>query len=94
MRGQTSFGKAGCGACHNGAHFSDNLNHFVGTGLVLQAPSLVNVGARAPFMHDGCAPTLIARFTDAKCGGGNSHGNAQSLSPGELADLVSYLESL
>jgi hypothetical protein len=93
-RGQTAFGKGGCGVCHSGPHFTDNNNHFVGTGVFVQAPSLVNVGARAPWMHDGCAPTLMARFTDAKCGGGASHGAAQNLSSAELNDLVTYLESL
>jgi len=55
-------------------------------------PSLIAVGYRAPFMHNGCAATLAARF-DPKCGG-NNHGNTASLSDAQRGDLVAYLESL
>jgi hypothetical protein len=92
-RGQTAFTKAGCDGCHRGAHLTDNLNHDVGTNGSYQTPSLVSVGARAPFMHDGCAPTLMVRLTDTTCGG-DIHGNPAALSNGERADLVAYLEAL
>ena len=45
-------------------------------------------------MHDGCAPTVAGRFTDPRCGGGERHGRVSQLSPGQLADLVAYLETL
>jgi mono/diheme cytochrome c family protein len=94
-RGRALFASpaVGCATCHAGAHLTDNKNHDVGTGGELQTPSLVGVGWRAPFMHDGCAPTLAARF-DAGCGGGDRHGVTSKLSAAELADLVAYLESL
>jgi hypothetical protein len=44
-------------------------------------------------MHDGCDPTLAARF-DEECGGGERHGRTAHLTSGELDDLIAYLESL
>ena len=88
----------GCASCHNGAALTNNQLVNVGTGGVLKVPSLVGVGARAPFMHDGCAKTLLDRFTlrDAvgACGGGDTHGKTSHLAEAQLADLVAYLESL
>jgi hypothetical protein len=43
-------------------------------------------------MHDGCAPTLSARF-DPACGG-TAHGELAGLDDAGRADLVAYLESL
>ena len=37
-------------------------------GGAFQVPSLVGIGTRGPFMHDGCAATLRDRFNPA-CGG-------------------------
>jgi hypothetical protein len=50
------------------------------------------VGARAPFLHDGCAPTLLDRF--GTCGGGDLHGRTSQLTAAELADMAAYLESI
>jgi hypothetical protein len=91
-RGSALFaGKGGCSSCHAGAHFTNPVNADVGKGIALQVPQLVGIGDRAPFMHDGCAPTLMDRF-DPSCGG-NRHGN-QGLTGDEKRDLVEYLESL
>ena len=60
---------------------------------VLVATSLLGVGARAPFMHDGCASDLTGRFS-AYCGGGDDHGKTSQLDQAQIADLVAYLESL
>jgi hypothetical protein len=65
----------------------------VGTGGRVQVPSLVGVAFRGPFMHTGCANTLADRF-DPRCGGGDAHGRTSQLNPGELRDLVSYLQTL
>ena len=87
--------ETGCTTCHSGARLTNNRSYRVGTRSerALQVPSLVGVGYRAPFMHDGCASTLTARF-DPNCGGGEEHGNTASLSSEQIADLVAYLESL
>jgi mono/diheme cytochrome c family protein len=82
----------GCATCHAGNHLTSNATVDVGTGGLFQVPSLVGVGARAPFMHDGCAATLRDRFSPA-CGGTN-HGVTSQLSESQISDLVAYLETL
>jgi mono/diheme cytochrome c family protein len=96
-RGRAIFesAEAACATCHNGALLTNNLLVDVGTGDRFKVPSLVGIGARAPFMHDGCAPTLTERFTSgAFCGGGDAHGRTSHLTEAQIADLVAYLESL
>jgi mono/diheme cytochrome c family protein len=83
----------GCANCHNGARLSNNESVDVGTGALLQVPSLRAVSFRAPVMHTGCAKTLADRF-GAQCGGGDQHGHTSQLRDAEIADLVAYLESL
>ncbi len=91
-RGQRLFEDpvVGCAGCHAGAHFTSNMTVDVGTGRALQVPSLVGVAWRAPYLHDGCAATLLDRFT---CGGAR-HGDVSQLTSADLADLVAYLEIL
>ncbi|WP_437290792.1 c-type cytochrome [Sorangium sp. So ce406] len=83
-----------CARCHAGAQLTSNESFDVGTGKAFQVPSLVRIGARAPFMHDGCATTLKDRFTKAACGGGDMHGKTSHLSDAQLDDLVAFLETL
>jgi cytochrome c peroxidase len=88
--------RVGCTSCHQGSKYTNNGNAWVGTteaGHSLQVPSLVGVGYRAPFLHDGRAATLRDRF-DARLGGGDAHGTTSGLSDSELDDLIAYLESL
>jgi hypothetical protein len=96
LRGQDLFRSAevGCTSCHAGVKLTNNTSMAIDTvkATKLQVPSLVAVGYRAPFMHDGCAATLADRF-DPKCGG-NAHGNTAQLSEAQRGDLVAYLESL
>ena len=96
LRGQVLFGSAdvGCTTCHSGAKLTNNQSAAIDTvaNKKLQVPSLVAVGYRAPFMHNGCAKTLGARF-DPACGG-NAHGNTAALSDTQRDDLIAYLESL
>lgn len=93
-RGEELFfaSEQGCASCHNGPLYTNNTRADVGTKRFLKVPSLVGVGARAPFLHDGCATTLRDRF--GPCGGGDLHGRTSHLSEAELADLIAYLESL
>jgi Cytochrome c len=86
--------QVGCATCHSGAKLTNNKSVAIDSGaeLKLQVPSLVAVGYRAPFMHDGCAETLTARF-DPACGG-DKHGDVSGLSAEQREDLVAYLESL
>jgi hypothetical protein len=82
----------GCSGCHSGAKMTNNTTVDVGTRALFQVPSLRGVGFRAPFMHDGCAATFRDRF--GSCGGGDKHGVTSTLSDGQRADLVAYLETL
>jgi mono/diheme cytochrome c family protein len=82
----------GCGTCHSGPLFTNHALVDVGTGGTFKVPSLLGVGARPPFLHDGCAPTLVDRF--GACGGGDKHGHTSQLSQAQTADLIAYLESL
>ncbi|XYI01820.1 c-type cytochrome [Sorangium sp. So ce1128] len=83
-----------CASCHAGAQFTSNDSFNVGTGKAFQVPSLVRIGTRAPFMHDGCAATLKDRFVNPSCGGGDQHGKTSHLSEEQIDDLVAYLETL
>lgn len=85
--------EVGCASCHSGPMLTNNATIDVGTGKALQVPSLVGIGGRAPFMHNGCATTLRARFEPA-CGGGDAHGKTSQLTKAEIDDLVTYLETL
>jgi len=82
----------GCASCHNGAQYTNSQNTFVGTGKPFQTPNLIGIADRAPFMHDGCAPTLRDRF--GACGGGDEHGKTSNLSEQQISDLIAFLETL
>jgi hypothetical protein len=97
-RGKTLFESAevGCISCHSGEKHTNNTSVYVGTtetNHLVQVPSLVGIGYRAPFIHDGCAATLRDRF-DPKCGGGDLHGKTSGLTEEQIGDLVAYLETL
>jgi hypothetical protein len=93
-RGRTLFDSedVGCATCHAGSALTNNETVDVGTGSAFQVPSLRGVSRRAPFMHDGCAATLLDRF--GACGGGDAHGFTSQLSADQLLDLTTYLETL
>lgn len=93
VKGRAAFEKAGCDSCHGGAHLSSGGNSNVGTGDSFQVPALKGLSRRAPFMHDGCAPTIADRFKDPACGGA-SHGAVSVLDETELAHLTDYLGQL
>jgi hypothetical protein len=83
---------AACATCHNGPSLTNNTTVDVGTGGKFQVPSLVGIGTRGPFMHNGCATTLKDRF--GACGGGDKHGVTSQLSTTEVDDLIAYLDTL
>jgi DNA-binding beta-propeller fold protein YncE len=82
---------AGCSTCHSGAKLTNNQSLDVGTGGAFQVPPLVGVGWRTPLLHDGCAHTILDRF--GKCST-QGHGSLGGLTPANITDLASYLESL
>jgi hypothetical protein len=83
----------GCTTCHSGPKFTNNLNLNVGLGGMFQVPSLIGVGWRAPYLHDGRALQLVDRF-NPQIGGGDQHGHTSQLTTSEIDDLVVYLETL
>lgn len=94
-RGEQLFNDAavGCTTCHSGARLSNDQTVFVGgDDGPLQVPSLVGIWSRAPYLHDGCAPTLLDRFS-TRCDSGQ-HGNLQGLSTEDLSAMVAYLDTL
>lgn len=79
----------GCDTCHFGRARQESVD--VGTGRAFQPPSLRGLAFRAPYLHDGCAPTLADRFGRCATRG---HGVTERLTSRELNDLIAYLESL
>ncbi len=99
VRGKTLFeGKAGCAGCHPAPYYTDQKMHNVGILTPLEpdgrydTPSLVEVYRTAPYFHDGRSATLKDALTKDDPGG--KHGDAKSLTPQELDDLIAYLLSL
>ena len=93
-RGKQLFESAelACTTCHAGELLTNNQRFDVSTGGTFKVPSLLGVGARAPYLHDGCAATLADRF--GPCGGGDLHGHTSALTAPQLADLIAYLEAI
>jgi hypothetical protein len=94
-RGRVLFNDAqnvGCGSCHSGPKLTNHATVDVGTGGMFQVPALHGVAWRAPFLHDGRAPTLTARFGAG--GGGNLHGHTSQLTSAQISDLVAFLNAL
>ena len=85
--------RGACVSCHAGARFTNNQTVDVGTGGAFQVPSLIGVGSRGPFMHNGCAQTLAERF-DGKCGGGDRHGITSTMTGADITDLIAFLNSI
>jgi len=83
----------GCAGCHSGDNFTNNQSADIGFGTPLQVPTLVDVAFRAPYLHDGSVPTLLARFSDPTAMSGK-HGSTAQLSQAQIGDLVAYMESL
>jgi mono/diheme cytochrome c family protein/streptogramin lyase len=93
-RGKQLFndGTVGCATCHNGSRFSNDQTVDVGgTGGQLQVPGLIGIWSRAPYLHDGCAKTLLDRFTTCDTG---KHGLVKQLPQSDLVALTDYLETL
>lgn len=89
--------KAGCASCHGiDGHLPDGVAHDVKSrgpndrAAKFDTPSLKHVAASAPYFHDGRYPdlrTLLVK-SDGKMG------STKHLTPGDLADLEAYLETL
>jgi len=92
-RGQMHFESetAACASCHAGDAYTNNETLDVGTGEPFQVPSLRGVALRAPYFHDGCAPTLEAVLA-GECA--TAHGDVSELDAEQRAELIAYLRTL
>jgi YVTN family beta-propeller protein len=89
-----------CAVCHTAPLHTDLQLHEVGTGggeserkgPEFDTPSLRGVYKTAPYLHDGRAGSLLDVITTYNPE--DRHGSTSHLSESELADLVTYLESL
>jgi DNA-binding beta-propeller fold protein YncE len=97
-RGEAVFVRAGCGDCHLEPLRTDGILHTIlaptsdadATLAAADTPPLAGVRARAPYFHDGRAPTLRDTLTVPD----DAHGRTSTLTDAEIDDLVAYLESL
>ena len=88
--------QAECSSCHTGEALTDGDTHDVEGGAGrprrrgFDTPSLRFVSRSAPYFHDGRYATLDAVLT----GSDGAMGHTSQLSPGDLAALRAYLETL
>jgi mono/diheme cytochrome c family protein len=106
QRGALLFQSAGCAACHSGTTFTNNGFANVGTLVTggsnpddptsvpngFNVPSLLSLARCGPYLHDGSAPTFLARLQDNAAS--NLHGQTSGLSYDQMSDLAAYLQSL
>ena len=99
LRGQAIFRspQTECSSCHGtDGDLPDGVGHDVKSRASgdqrtkFDTPSLRFVGGSAPYFHDGRYKTLGALLTKSD----GKMGHTKHLSPSELADLETYLESL
>lgn len=89
--------EVGCADCHRGPQLTDLKMHDVGTRGELDrtdrfdTPSLVELFATPPYLHDGSAATLRELFDRNR---DDQHGTTSRLSPQQIDDLIAYLLSL
>ena len=98
--GQTLFASMNCGSCHGGNAFTNSgSNTLTNIGTIkpssggrlggpltgIDVPTLRDVWATAPYLHDGSAPTLEAAV--------RAHNNV-TVSDASLAKLVAYLREI
>lgn len=98
QRGEKVFAAKGCGSCHGGPDYASPI--VVRAGLEepddrysgFNPPTLRNVHARAPYLHDGRAPSLESLLTE--------HHRPSRLTgkpdctSAETTDLIAFLKTL
>ena len=92
-RGFQAFNKAACNACHVPPVFAKPDNEDIGTGGSFNVPSLRGLATTAPYLHDGRVPD-IRTLVPAKLELLKTLGQGEALSPGEIDDLIAYLNTL
>jgi len=97
-KGAALFQKAACATCHKPPFYT--IPDLKDVGVFdeydgyrdYNPPSLLGVGRRSRFLHDGRAASLRSIFTihDKE----KRHGKAHALTQDELSDLVAFLRTL
>lgn len=88
----------GCADCHSGTYTTDMQLYNVGTGHPLDrwdtfdTPTLSELWLTAPYLHDGCAPTLMDVLTTFNAG--DTHGHTSQLTETQLQQLVAYMQQI
>ncbi|MFQ5627333.1 MAG: FlgD immunoglobulin-like domain containing protein [bacterium] len=93
-RGKAVFVQAACLSCHNNAAFTNQAMHDVGTGRMLDTPSLIQLWDKAPYLHDGRAKTLYDVLDPSLYSTPGAHGAIAQLSESQKTDLVAYLNAI
>lgn len=100
--------RGGCAACHGGINFSGEWRDRdhpearpafadTGTGGTWRVPTLRNLSATAPYMHDGRFASLdevLDHYDRAAAGSPDPRLRRAPLTTAERADLVAFLRSL
>ena len=85
--------EASCNACHEGSNLTDGNQHELSTALErVDTPSLLGLAHSAPYYHDGSAVSLEALLANRTTI--HDMADTSKLTPAQLADLTTYLESL
>ena len=92
-RGQQIFERQSCNKCHTPPLYTSPKTYDVGLvdkegNKEFNPPSLIGVGQRSPYFHDGNAKTLRDVLHV------NQHPGNTDLSESDLKDLISFLRSL
>ncbi|MEW7290074.1 PKD domain-containing protein [Aquimarina sp. 2304DJ70-9] len=105
--GKSLFADLKCASCHSGEAFTDSQTgkmHDVGTItsnsggrlgkklLALDVPTIKDVWATGPYLHDGSAKTLADVFTNHNAN--NAHGVTSTLSAMQMKQLEAYLKQI
>jgi cytochrome c peroxidase len=83
--------RGGCADCHVEGRTDRSQHAVLDFGVATDTPTLQGIGATAPYLHDGSAPTLRDVLLRA---GDGSMGDTSGLTEAELDALVAYLERL
>ena len=94
-RGKAIFeGKAGCAACHPHPTFTsmEKVDPGLGSGVLYDVPSLIEVWRTAPYLHNGISETLEEIWT--RFNPDDRHGVTNDMTKDQLNDLIEYLKTL
>ncbi|MGY3792864.1 PKD domain-containing protein [Aquimarina sp. 433] len=107
VAGKSIFADLQCMSCHGGDNFTDSPSgklHDVGTIIAtsgnrleksllgIDVPTLKDVWATAPYLHDGSAPTIRDVLTTYNPN--DAHGAVSTLSASEIDQLEAYIKQI